>query len=97
MIKGVLKSKKGKLKAAYFQPLTQLNIVASHQEKRNLQSIREAQVIIHVYQFNSFRYCKAICGAVSSLKLCQMQFKKKNPMNYFMIILKKFISLARFS
>jgi len=45
MIKGVLKSKKGKLKAAYFQPLTQLNIIASHQEKRSLQSIREAQVI----------------------------------------------------
>ncbi|MEQ6125061.1 DNA repair protein RecO [Pseudotenacibaculum sp. MALMAid0570] len=45
LIKGILKSKKGKLKAAYFQPLTQLNIVASHQEKRGLQSIREAQVI----------------------------------------------------
>ena len=49
LIKGVLKSKKGKLKAAYFQPLTQLSIVASHQEKRNLHSIREADVI-HVYQ-----------------------------------------------
>ncbi len=44
MIKGVLKSKKGKLRAAYFQPLTQLNIVASHQEKRNLQSLREVQI-----------------------------------------------------
>lgn len=49
LIKGVLKFKKGKLKAAYFQPLTQLKIVASHQEKRNLHSIREAQVI-NVYQ-----------------------------------------------
>ncbi|MFY0631981.1 MAG: DNA repair protein RecO [Flavobacteriaceae bacterium] len=49
LIKGVLKSKKGKLKAAYFQPLTQLSIVVSHQEKRNLHSIREAHVI-HVYQ-----------------------------------------------
>lgn len=44
LIKGVLKSKKGKLKAAYFQPLTQLTIVASHQDKRGLQSIREARV-----------------------------------------------------
>ena len=48
MIKGVLKSKKGKLKAAYFQPLTQLKIEANHQDKRDLQSIREAQVT-HVY------------------------------------------------
>ncbi|MFD2566676.1 DNA repair protein RecO [Pseudotenacibaculum haliotis] len=48
LIKGVLKSKKGKLKAAYFQPLTQLKIEANHQDKRDLQSIREAQVT-HVY------------------------------------------------
>ena len=45
MIRGVLKSKKGKLKVAYFQPMTQLSIVASHQEKRSLHSIREVQVI----------------------------------------------------
>lgn len=49
MIKGVLKSKKGKIKAAYFQPLTLLTIVINHQEKRNLQSIREAHVH-HLYQ-----------------------------------------------
>jgi DNA repair protein RecO (recombination protein O) len=49
MIKGVLKSKKGKLKAAYFQPLTLLVTVISYQEKRNLQSIREAHVQ-HLYQ-----------------------------------------------
>jgi len=49
LIRGVLKSKKGKLKAAYFQPLTQLNVVVSHQEKRNLQSLREAQ-ILHPYK-----------------------------------------------
>ncbi len=48
MIKGVLKSKRGKLKAAYFQPMTQLSIVASHQEKRSLHTIREAQVV-HAY------------------------------------------------
>jgi DNA repair protein RecO (recombination protein O) len=48
LLKGILKSKKGKLKTAYFQPLTQLNIVASHQKNRNLQILKEAQVI-HVY------------------------------------------------
>lgn len=49
MVKGVLKSKKGKLKAAYFQPLTLLSAVINYQEKRNLQSIREVQVS-HLYQ-----------------------------------------------
>ncbi len=44
MIKGVLKAKKGKLKAAYFQPLTLLNLTVSHNNKGNLNSIREANV-----------------------------------------------------
>ena len=44
MLKGVLKSRRGKVKAAYFQPLTQLEIVASHSEKRSLHHIREARV-----------------------------------------------------
>ena len=49
LLKGILKSKKGKLRTAYFQPLTQLSIISSHQEKRNLQLLKEAQVI-HVYE-----------------------------------------------
>jgi len=44
MIKGVLKAKKGKLKAAYFQPLTQLVLTANHNNKGTLNSIKEAQV-----------------------------------------------------
>ncbi len=49
MLKGILKSKKGTLKTAYFQPLTQLSIITNHQEKRNLQLLKEAQVI-NVYK-----------------------------------------------
>jgi len=44
LLKGVLSSKKGKLKTAYFQPLTQLEIVANHKNKGTLESIREAKV-----------------------------------------------------
>jgi len=45
LLKGVLSSKKGKLKAAYFQPLMQLELTASHKNKGTLESIREAKVI----------------------------------------------------
>ena len=48
LIKGVLKSKKGKLKAAYFQPLTQLIVEANHNNKGNLNSLKEVHVI-HPY------------------------------------------------
>lgn len=47
MLRGVLKSKKGKLKPAYFQPLTQLQITATHTHKNTLNSIKEAQVTQH--------------------------------------------------
>ncbi|WP_299533137.1 DNA repair protein RecO [Ulvibacterium sp.] len=44
LLKGVLASKKGKLKSAYFQPLTQLELVANHKNKGTLESIREVKV-----------------------------------------------------
>ena len=47
LIRGVLKSKKGKLRAAMFQPLTHLEIEANHKDKGTLESIREAKVVTH--------------------------------------------------
>jgi len=44
LIRGVLKAKKGGIKIAYFQPLTQLNINANHSNKGTLNSIKEVQV-----------------------------------------------------
>ncbi|MEM8998782.1 MAG: DNA repair protein RecO [Bacteroidota bacterium] len=45
LLKGVLSSKRGKLKAAYFLPLTHLQLVANHKNKGTLESIREARVL----------------------------------------------------
>ncbi len=50
LLRGVLSSKKGKLKTAYFQPLMQLELVANHRNKGTLESIREAKVS---YQYQS--------------------------------------------
>ncbi|MFC7357753.1 DNA repair protein RecO [Jejudonia soesokkakensis] len=44
LLRGVLKSKRGKLKASYFQPLTQLEIVAIHKDKGTLERIRDVKV-----------------------------------------------------
>ena len=49
LLKGILKSKKGKLRTAYFQPLNQLSVIFSYQEKKNLQLLKEAHVI-HPYE-----------------------------------------------
>ncbi|MAP55796.1 DNA repair protein RecO [Altibacter sp.] len=44
LLRGVLKSKKGKLKASHFLPLTQLELVVSHRNKGSLERIQEAKV-----------------------------------------------------
>ncbi|GGG37546.1 DNA repair protein RecO [Croceivirga lutea] len=49
LLKGVLASKKGKLKPALFQPLTQLELVAYHKNKGTLERIKEAKVV-HPYK-----------------------------------------------
>ena len=44
LLKGVLSSRKGKIKAAYFLPLMQLEIVAVHKNKGTLETLREVKV-----------------------------------------------------
>lgn len=45
LLRNILKSKKGKLRASMFQVLTQLEIVANHRDKKTLENIREAKVL----------------------------------------------------
>ncbi|MCB0466230.1 MAG: DNA repair protein RecO [Aequorivita sp.] len=44
LLRNILKSKRGKLKASYFQPLTQLELIADHKNKGTLEYIKEAKV-----------------------------------------------------
>lgn len=44
LLKRILKSKSKKINIAYFQPLTQLKLTAVHNNKGNLNSIREARI-----------------------------------------------------
>ena len=44
LLRNVLKSRKGKLRASYFQPLTQLEITAVHRDKGTLERIKEVKV-----------------------------------------------------
>ncbi|TWO33864.1 DNA repair protein RecO [Seonamhaeicola sediminis] len=48
LLKGVLKSKKGNTKAAYFQLLSQLQLVIQYKNNRSLQIIKETK-LNHVY------------------------------------------------
>jgi DNA repair protein RecO (recombination protein O) len=45
IIKGILKAKKGGIKVAYFQPLTQLILVANNRSKSSLNTLKEVQIL----------------------------------------------------
>lgn len=45
MLKNILKTRKGKIKAAMFQPFSQLEIIARHKNKGTLEYIKEAKII----------------------------------------------------
>jgi len=45
MLRGILKSKKGKLRTSLFQPLTLLQLEAFHKDKGTLERISEAKVL----------------------------------------------------
>jgi DNA repair protein RecO (recombination protein O) len=45
LLKGVLTSRRGKLKAAYFLPLSQLELVVIHKNKGTLERISEAKIL----------------------------------------------------
>lgn len=46
LLRNILKAKRAKLKPSFFQPLTQLELVAAHKNKGTLEFIREAKVAI---------------------------------------------------
>tara|TARA_R110000850_G_scaffold271031_2_gene404685 strand:- start:80756 stop:81475 length:720 start_codon:yes stop_codon:yes gene_type:complete len=53
LLKGIRKSKKGKLRASQFQPLSLLEITANHRDKGSLEYIKEAKAY---YSFQSLHY-----------------------------------------
>lgn len=53
LLRGLLKSKKGKLKNSYFQPLTLLEIEAVHKDKGNLERIKEAKISIPLIELHT--------------------------------------------
>jgi DNA repair protein RecO (recombination protein O) len=53
LLHGILKSKKGKLKASLFQPLMLLEIVAHHRNKGGLERIKEAKAVLHYHTLHT--------------------------------------------
>jgi len=78
MLKRILKAKKGKLKVAYFQPLTQLEMVVNHNTKGNLNFIKEVK-LTHPYRTIPFNVVKqTIVLFLSETLTKSLQEEEKN-------------------
>lgn len=82
LLKGVLKSKKGKLRAAYFQPLSQVELIASHSNKSNLHTLKEAR-IGHAYETIFRDYTKqSIAFFIAEMLANAIREEEGNPALY---------------
>ncbi len=82
LLRGILSSKKGKLKTAYFQPLTQLKIVANHNNKGNLNSIKEVELINHYKTIYSNIVKQSIAFFLSEVLTFSIQEEERNEALY---------------
>ncbi len=82
LIKGVLKPKKKGIKAAHFQPLTQLKIVANHNSKNNLNSIKEVQVIQPYKTIHSDIIKQSVVFFLSEILASSIQEEEQNKTLY---------------
>jgi len=92
LLKRILKSKSKKVNIAYFQPLTQLKLNAVHNNKGNLNSIREAR-ISYLYQSISVDILKQSIALFLAEVLSNTLYEEENNPNLFAYIETAFIWL----
>ena len=78
LLRGVLKSRKGKLRVAMFQPLTHLEIEANHKDRGTLESIREAKVITHYTSLHTEVAKSAIVFFIADILRSSVQEEEEN-------------------
>jgi DNA repair protein RecO (recombination protein O) len=82
LIKGVLSAKKGNIKAAYFQPLTQLKIEAIHNAKGNLNSLKEVHIVNPYRNIHSNIFKQTIVLFLSEILSSTIQEEEENEALY---------------
>jgi len=82
LLRGILSSKKKKIKPAYFQPLTQLSIVATHKNNQSLHTIKEVSIINHYNLLYTDIYKQSIVLFLSEILNYAIQEEEENEALY---------------
>ena len=78
MLRGVLKSRKGKFKASLFQPLTQLELVAKHKDKGSLEYLQDAKILTHYQSLHTNVVKSAMVMFISEMLKNTIQEEEEN-------------------
>ncbi|MBL4745449.1 MAG: DNA repair protein RecO [Flavobacteriaceae bacterium] len=86
MVKGILKAKSRSLKRAYFQPLTQLDIVGYHNNKGKLNTLKEAGVNYHYKSLVTQITKQTISFFIADVLHAALREEESNPRLFSFII-----------
>jgi|TARA_R100000479_G_scaffold68390_1_gene32545 DNA repair protein RecO (recombination protein O) len=78
MLRNILKSKKGKLRTSFFQPLTLLDLVANHKNKGTLEYIKEAKIIQPYQTLHSDVYKSSLVMFLSEILKSTIKEEESN-------------------
>lgn len=82
LLRGIFKKSKNALKIGYFQPLTQLTIVANHSTKSTLHSIKEVHVLHSYTSIHSDIVKQSIVLFLSEILASSIQEEEENSALY---------------
>ncbi len=78
LLKGVLASRKSRIKAAYFQPLTQLELVAAHRNRGTLEYLKEVRVSYHYNSLHTHHVKKTLALFLAEVLANSIHEEEKN-------------------
>ncbi|MFD2822672.1 DNA repair protein RecO [Lacinutrix iliipiscaria] len=82
LLKGVLKNKKGKVKTAYFQMLSQLQLEINYQDNRSLQYIKDVKPHLIYSSLHTTIYKSTIAMFLAEVLSTSLQEEEKNELLY---------------
>ena len=78
MLRGILKSKKGKIRASHFQLLTQLEVEANHKNKGTLEYLKDAKIAIPYKTVHTDLVKSCIVMFLSEILIATIREEEKN-------------------
>ena len=78
ILRGIYKSKRGKIRVSHFQSLTQLDIIARHKDKGTLENLSEVKVIQHYGSLHSNIFKSTVVLFLAEILKNSIQEEEKN-------------------